>query len=128
MQPDDLRILICDDSIMVRKKMDMFLKGNGFTNVFEANDGQEAIDAYKRINPHVVFMDIVMPVKTGVEALSEIIEYDPAAKVIIVSSIGTQSNLKEAIEKGASDFIQKPIDDAQVLKLLANVMKQLQKD
>jgi len=125
MQTNELRILICDDSIMVQKKMDDLLKSHGYANIFQARNGQTAVDAYKEHRPHVVFMDIVMPVKTGVEALVEIIAFDPDAKVYMASSIGTQSNIKEAITKGAADFLQKPIDDALLLKLLLNVCKQL---
>ena len=122
MQPSEMRILICDDSIMVQKKLEILLKGNGYTNLFTAKDGQEAVDVYKEIRPHVVFMDIVMPVKSGVEALGEIIAFDPSAMVVMASSLGTQGNLKEAIEKGARAFLQKPIEDEQALKVLASVL------
>ena len=124
MNPGDMKILICDDSIMVQKKMKTLLQGNGFTQIFEAKDGEAAVEAYKNIQPDVVFMDIVMPGKSGVEALAEIRAMDPQAKVIMASSIGTQSNLKEAIDKGAYDFLQKPIEDAQVLKLLGRITGQ----
>ena len=123
MQPNEIRVLVCDDSVMVQKKMSLLLKENGYTAIYEAKDGQAAVDTYKQINPHIVFMDIVMPVKTGVDALAEIIEYDPSAKVVMASSVGTQGNLKEAIEKGAYDFLQKPIEDAGVLKLLERILK-----
>jgi len=59
-----------------------------------------------------------MPIKTGIEALSDIMSYDSSAKVIIVSSIGTNNKLKEAIQLGAYDFFQKPIDEGQLKKLL----------
>ena len=123
MQPCEIRVLICDDSVMVQKKMSLLLKENGYINLYEAKDGQAAVDTYKQVEPHIVFMDIVMPIKTGIDALAEIIEFDPSAKVVMASSIGTQSNLKEAIEKGAYDFLQKPIDDTSVLKLLDRIRK-----
>jgi len=123
MQSSDLRVLICDDSMMVQKKMSDLLKNNGYTTIFQARDGQAAVDTYKEVRPHVVFMDIVMPVKMGVEALTEILAFDPQAKVFMASSIGTQSNVQEAILRGAIDFLQKPVEDAQVLKLLGNLCK-----
>ena len=123
MQPCEVRVLVCDDSVMVQKKMSLLLKENGYVNLYEAKDGQAAVDTYKQVEPHIVFMDIVMPIKTGVDALAEIIEFDPSAKVVMASSIGTQSNLKEAIEKGAYDFLQKPIEDTSVLKLLERILK-----
>ena len=125
MQPSELRVLVCDDSIMVQKKMSDLLKNNGYTCIYQARDGQTAVDTYKEVRPHVVFMDIVMPVKTGVEALTEIAAFDPQAKVYMASSVGTQSNVQEAILRGAADFLQKPVDDALILKIMASISKQV---
>ncbi|MFA9422511.1 MAG: response regulator [Sedimentibacter sp.] len=118
MQLDELKILICDDSILVRKSFKDIIISLGCDQVFEANDGQQAIDTYKKQKPDLVFLDIVMPVKTGIEALSEIMSYDSKAKVIIVSSIGTNSKLTEAIKIGAYNFFQKPIDKVQLEKII----------
>ena len=86
------------------------------TPVFlEAKDGQGAIDQYKQNKPDLVFLDIVMPNKDGNAAIEEIMRDDPDATIIIASSIGTQSQLKKAIEAGAKEFIQKPLDQQQVL-------------
>lgn len=119
----DIKILICDDSMFARKKLGMFIMSLGVETVFEAADGEDAVAKYKENNPDIVFMDIVMPKLTGIEALKQIKEYDKDAKVIMASSVGTQSHLKEAIVNGAYDFVQKPIDDAQVEKLIRNIMK-----
>lgn len=117
----DLSVLVCDDSMLVRKKMKEYLNSIEINNVFEACDGQQAIDMYKEKKPSVVFMDIVMPEKTGIEAVTEILEYDKKAKVVMASSVGTQSYLNDAISAGAYDFIQKPICDEYVLKVLQKV-------
>ena len=86
------------------------------TPVFiEAKDGQGAIDQYKQNKPDLVFLDIVMPNKDGNIAIDEIMGYDPQATIIIASSAGTQSELKRAIEAGAKEFIQKPLDQQQVI-------------
>ena len=66
-------------------------------------------------------MDIVMPKKTGVEALKEIKNINPKAKVVMASSVGTQANLKEAIEAGVYDFLQKPITDSDIEKILSRL-------
>ncbi len=113
-----LKVLICDDSIFVRKKMKDAVAAAGVTEIIEASDGQQAVDKYKAEKPDLVFMDIIMPVKTGVDALKEIREFDKSAKVIMASSVGTQANLKEAIVAGAFDFLQKPIEDAAVKKII----------
>jgi len=120
MQLSEIKILICDDSILVRKKIKDIIAALGCDEILEATDGQKAIDIYKEHKPDLVFMDIVMPIKTGIEALSEIISINSNAKVIIVSSIGTNNKLKEAIKLGAYDFFQKPIDEGHLKKIIMN--------
>lgn len=120
---NDLKILICDDSMFARKKLGMFISSLGITTIYEAADGKESVEKYMKFKPDVVFMDIVMPVLTGVDALKQIMAFDPEAKVIMASSVGTQSHLKEAINAGAIDFLQKPIDDSQVEKILNNISR-----
>lgn len=121
MNISELKVLICDDSILVRKKLTEVLKKAGITLLFEAKDGVQAVETYKTIKPDVVFMDIVMPVKTGLDALVEIREFDPEAKVVMASTIGTQSHLVSAIKAGAYDFLQKPVKDEDINKVLAKI-------
>lgn len=118
MNIDEMKILISDDSILARKQLKDILLGIGSPTFVEATDGQNAIDKYKETNPDLVFLDIVMPKKDGNIAIQEIMAYDPKATIIIVSSVGTQSQLKCALEAGAKDFIQKPIDAQQVINLV----------
>lgn len=119
----DIKILLCDDSMFARKKLGMFLTSIGVVNISEAADGEEAVVKYKENQPDLVFMDIVMPKLTGIDALKAIKEFDPAAKVVMASSVGTQSHLKQAIVLGAYDFVQKPIEDSQIEKIIKNVLK-----
>lgn len=119
----DIKILLCDDSMFARKKLGMFLTSIGVVNISEAADGEEAVAKYKENKPDLVFMDIVMPKLTGIDALKAIKEFDPAAKVVMASSVGTQSHLKQAIVLGAYDFVQKPIEDSQIEKIIKNVLK-----
>ncbi|MBR6101550.1 MAG: response regulator [Ruminococcus sp.] len=123
MEFKDIKILLCDDSMFARKKLGMFLSSLGIVNIAEAADGEEAVVKYKEFAPDLVFMDIVMPKLTGIDALKAIKEFDKNAKVVMASSVGTQSHLKQAIVLGAYDFVQKPIDDAQVEKIIRNAMK-----
>lgn len=104
-----VKILIGDDSILARKQLKDIILQYGTPTFFEASNGQETIDLYKKESPDIVFLDIVMPVKDGNAAIREIIEYDKDAEIVVVSSVGTQSQLKAAIEAGAKDFIQKPL-------------------
>ena len=115
MHIEDAKILIADDSILARKQLKDMISTLGTPVFLEAKDGQGAIDQYKQNKPDLVFLDIVMPNKDGNVAIEEIMKDDPAATIIIASSIGTQSQLKKAIEAGAKEFIQKPLDQQQVI-------------
>lgn len=118
----DVKILVGDDSILARKQLKDIITTRCDINplFFEASNGQEAVDLYKKESPDLVFLDIVMPVKDGNAAVREIMEYDSNAKVIIASSVGTQSQLKAAIEAGAKDFIQKPLNAEQVCRIFTS--------
>jgi two-component system, chemotaxis family, chemotaxis protein CheY len=118
MELNALKILVCDDSILIRKKLKDCVQSFGCSQVFEALNGQEAIDLYKELGPDLVFMDIVMPVKGGIEAVTEIIEFDKSAKVVMASSSGTKTHLKKALEAGAYEFIQKPFEETQIKNIL----------
>lgn len=118
MEHKKIKVLICDDSILVRKQMKDHLTSLNNVEFDEATDGIQAVEKYKNFRPDVVFMDIVMPEKTGIDALIEILAYDKNAKVVMASSVGTQSKLKNAIEAGAFDFLQKPIEMDQIDKIL----------
>ena len=118
MNINDCKILICDDSILARKQIKDVIATVGEPAIFEASDGQSAIDIYKNEKPNLVFLDIVMPKKDGNIAIEEIMSFDPNAIIIIVSSVGTQSQLKCALEAGATDFIQKPFSKEQIVEAL----------
>lgn len=120
MAKENIKILISDDSVLARKQIKDILKNFGYSNFLEAANGQETIDIYKEHKPQLVFLDIVMPVKDGVTAIKEIIAFDPSADVVIISSVGTQAQLKSAIMEGARDFVQKPIAASHIQEILAN--------
>lgn len=107
---EGVKILIGDDSILARKRLKDIILQIGTPAFIEASNGQESIDLYKSESPDIVFLDIVMPVKDGNTAIQEIIDFDSDAEIIVVSSVGTQSQLKTAIQQGAKDFIQKPLN------------------
>lgn len=118
MSIENAKILITDDSILARKQLKDIISTLGSPVFIEAVDGQDAIDKYKESKPNLVFLDIVMPKKDGNAAIREIMEFDSEANIIIASSVGTQSQLKLALEAGAKDFIQKPLDKDQVVKVV----------
>lgn len=105
---EDMKFLVCDDSALIRRQMKNFLAELGYTDIYEAANGVEAVSLYQEVKPDGVFLDIVMPEKDGIEAVKEIIAFDPDAKIIMISSVGTQTHLTTALTEGARDFIQKP--------------------
>ncbi len=124
MKMSELKILICDDSVFARKNFKNSVMKMGINTIFEAADGQQAIDLYKEQKPDLVFMDIVMPKVTGISAVKQILEFDKNAKIVMASSVGTQNYLKDAINAGAYEFLQKPIDPAMVLKIINTIAKE----
>lgn len=122
MEAKKTKVLICDDSLLVRKKLRDTLQEMS-CEVFEASNGKEVVEAFKQNHPDVVFMDIVMPELDGLEALKLIKEYDTHAKVIMLSSTGTSAKLIQALKSGAIDFIQKPYTVEQIAKAIGNLSK-----
>ena len=117
------KVLVCDDSMMVRNKMKKLLTAYGFTQIYEANDGAQAVEKFADIIPDITFMDIVMPELSGVEALTLIKPSSRDALVLLPTSVATVGNRSQAIKLGANDFLQKPVDEEQLDKLLDNYFK-----
>ena len=110
MTVEDIKVLIADDSILARKLIKDTLSEIGCNNFIEAKNGLESVEKFKQEQPDIVFLDIVMPGINGVEATRQIMEADPDAFIVMVSSVGTKSFLQEALEAGARDFLQKPFN------------------
>ncbi len=117
---DDAKILIGDDSILARKQIKDMISKFGSPIFLEASNGQDCIDIYKKEQPTLVFLDIVMPVKDGNAAIQEIIDFDKNASIVVVSSVGTRSQLRSAIEAGAKDFIQKPLKGVDIQHIITS--------
>ena len=115
----DAKVLIGDDSILARKQLKDVLSTMGAVHFIEAVNGKEAVEKYIAEKPDIIFLDIIMPIKDGIHAVQEIIAEDPTALIIIVSSVGTQQQLKSAIEAGAKDFSQKPINADQIKAIVS---------
>jgi len=113
-----LRVLIVDDALFMRNMLkDIFVKG-GHSVIGEATNGIEAVEKYSELKPDLVTMDIVMPLKSGIEALQEIMASDKSANVIMCSALGQESLVIEAIQSGAKDFIVKPFKEDHVLEVV----------
>ena len=117
-----LRILVTDDSKLLRKKLRLELEKHG-CEVLEAENGKEAVMKTLQDKPDGVFLDIVMPEVGGIEALRVLKEVSPDLPVIMLSSAGTPQKLMETLKLGALDFIQKPYTAAQIKKALESIRK-----
>lgn len=116
------RVLIVDDASFMRMTINMMLKKNGFNIVGEAENGAEGVEKYKELKPDIVTMDITMPRMSGLEALKQIREYDPKANVIMVSAMGQDLMVKEAVLSGAKSFIVKPFKEEHVVAVVKKVL------
>jgi two-component system, chemotaxis family, chemotaxis protein CheY len=101
-------ILIADDSRFMRILLKNLLTDNGYQVVAEASDGSSAVSLYKEKTPDIVILDLTMSIMNGLDALKNILKWDPKAKVIIYSAMGQKRLIIDAIEIGAKDFIIKP--------------------
>lgn len=115
------RILIVDDAAFIRLALKTMLEKNGFEVVGEAENGIIGVKKYRELQPDVVTMDITMPEMTGIEALKAIRQMNPKAKVVMVSAMGQESFVKEAIINGATHFLVKPLIEEKVISTLSKV-------
>ena len=115
------RVLIVDDALFMRNLLRDIFSSAGWTVVGEAANGKEALLKYQELQPSLVTMDIVMPERSGIEALQDILALDPEAVVIMCSALGQESMVMEAIQNGAIDFIVKPFQREHVLDVVARL-------
>lgn len=116
------RVLVVDDNAFMRNTLKNVLTGAGFEVVGEADDGITAVEVYPDLRPDLVTMDITMPNLDGVQALRRLKEIDPHARVVMVSAMGQEALVVEAITAGAADFVVKPFDAARVVDAVTNAM------
>ncbi|MBS0287647.1 MAG: response regulator [Proteobacteria bacterium] len=109
------RILSVDDDPKVREKIATYLEDNGFV-VYEANNGQEALESFHAKKPDLILCDLQMPVMGGLELLEILKKEAPEVPVIVISSTEKMSNVIEALRLGAWDFVPKPITNMTVLE------------
>ncbi|MBN2224144.1 MAG: response regulator [Deltaproteobacteria bacterium] len=116
-----LRVLIVDDASFMRTMLKDILVSGGFDLAGEATDGVEAVQKFTELKPDVITMDIVMPLKSGIDAVREIIALNKDARIIMCSALGQESLVLEAINAGAKDYIIKPFDPDRVIEMVKKV-------
>lgn len=116
------KILCVDDAAFMRKVIKDTLSKNGYTDLYEAVDGADAVEKYATVQPDLVIMDITMPNMDGLEALKAIRAKNSAANVVMCSAMGQEAMVIEAIQNGAKDFIVKPFKPDRIMKTVSNIL------
>jgi two-component system, chemotaxis family, chemotaxis protein CheY len=116
------RVLIADDAAYMREMLRDILTEGGYTVVAEASDGDEAVAEFIEHSPDLVTLDIVMPRKSGLEALREIMERDPGACVVMCSALGQEALVRDMMAAGARGYLVKPFKPDQVLDVVGGAL------
>ncbi len=114
------KILIVDDSALMRKVLRDILEAEGFYNITEAGDGQDALNICDKEKPDLMLLDIIMPEISGMDVLKQL---NKSVKTIVISAVGQQAVIEEAKRLGASDFIVKPFDKDRVIERTRKYLK-----
>ena len=115
-------MLVCDDAVFMRTMIGDILTQAGLEVIGEADSGAQAVEKYKALKPDLVTMDIIMPEMGGIEAVKQITQLDPAARILMCSAMGQQALVQEALAAGARDFVVKPFQPSRVLEAVQRVL------
>ena len=118
----DLRVLIVDDSLVMRKRLTSYIEDMGYKVVGVASNGKDGISSVKTLRPDVITMDITMPDIDGISATKYIMANHPRSKIIMVTAVGQEDMVISALSAGAIGYVLKPIDKEKLSALLHDVM------
>lgn len=113
-----LKLMIVDDSALIRRRITREFDKKKFQLVATATDGEQAIKLFEMHRPQIVTMDITMPMLDGIECIEQLIVLDPDVQILVVSALSDQATGMEALEKGASGFLIKPFSEDQISEAL----------
>ena len=119
------KVLIVDDASFMRTVLKDIVKSNGLaTEILEAGDGVDGVKSFQQNKPDLVTMDVNMPRADGIQALRAIMKINPAAKVVMVTSVEQKEIVQDAMRLGARDYVVKPFDRSNVPLVLNKVLRQ----
>lgn len=123
MEESDIRVLIADDHTVVRKGLTALLsaKKYGIEVIAEASNGEEAVQKALQLEPDVILMDLIMPAKSGLEAILEIKQMQPQARILVLTSFADEDNVSEAIRAGAYGFLLKDTSPDELVQTIHSV-------
>jgi len=116
------RVLIVDDAAFMRMMIKNVLTQNGYEVAGEASNGQEALVLYEKAKPDLVTLDITMPEMDGIQTLKELLKMDPSANIVMVTAMGQQQLVIEAIQMGAKDFVVKPFQPDRLIEAVRKAL------
>lgn len=118
------KILIVDDSFYMRTMLKNMLTDAGYEIVGEAPNGQTALELAKETNPDLITLDVILPDNTGLDVLKGIKAEQPDMKIVIVSAVGQEVIVNEALENGALSYIVKPFSEEKVLEVVKKALEE----
>lgn len=120
----DKKILVVDDAMFMRNIIRRILKENGYTQVWEAQDGEQAIELFREVSPDLVILDITMPGRSGLEVLQDMLDLVPDIRVVMCSAVGQEMMIQKALTVGAVDFIVKPFKQDEFSRVVNRCLEQ----
>jgi len=123
-----MKILIVDDSLIVRKNLQSIVEGQGYRVIAEAKTGNEAVALYTKYQPDIVTMDITMPDMDGIAAVRLIMGENPNAKIIMMTAQGQENMVIKAIKAGAKGYVLKPLTKKKVVEAIEKILGTQKKD
>lgn len=121
---EETKVVIADDSPLMRALLKKILSENNIEVIAEAKNGEEAVELFEKHKPHLMTLDIEMPLKRGTQVLKEILEKYPDANIVMVSSVSDAKVVMQCLKTGAKRYIMKPFDEKAVLSAVNKVIKQ----
>ncbi|HEU5079893.1 MAG TPA: response regulator [Opitutaceae bacterium] len=112
------KILLVDDEAHVRKFISLVVRQLGSPQIIEASNGAEAVEIYKQESPELVLLDVNMPVQDGLETLKQIVQHDPNAVVVMLTSLANRQTVQEAVQNGAVNYLRKDTPKDEILQAL----------
>ncbi len=118
-----IRMLIVDDSNIVRRRIERSQQIPDLQVVGSAADGREALELFRATDPDVVTMDITMPHMDGIECVEKLVQMKPEVLILVISALADKATAVEAMEKGANGFLNKPFSDRQLNEALEELLR-----
>ncbi len=115
------KVMIVDDAAFMRVSIKNMLTKNGYEVVGEAENGKVALQKYQELRPDIVTMDITMPEMDGLDSLKAILSVSPTAQIVMISAMGQESMVREAVLSGAKGFIVKPFKEDVLVSALSSL-------